>query len=331
MLERQSVLMEDKMTNSENAMTRVQIISNNQWVLPGRRKIVNNLMIGLCGLLTILALVPLFWIIGYVFYKGGGYLNWDFFTNLPKPLGMEGGGVLHAIEGTLILTILGSLFSIPIGILAAVYAAFYPNTKLGIAIRFSTDMLSGVPSIIVGLFIYALVVKPQGHYSAVAGGIALAILMLPTIIRTTEEMVKLVPKELREGAIALGAPEWRTVLEIVLPAAANGIITGVMLGIARASGETAPLLFTALGNDHYEIGKIIQTGIANNSDIFSIMGRIFEQPVDSLPLTLWKYAQQPYPERVNQAWAAALVLMIIVLTTNILTRIWVDSRTVVRK
>lgn len=290
-----------------------------------RRKVANNVMIGLCALLTILALIPLFWIIGYVFYKGGPYINLDFFINLPKPLGMEGGGVLHAIEGTLILTLLGALFSIPPGILAAVYAAFYPNTRLGIAIRFSTDMLSGVPSIIVGMFIYALVVKQQGHYSAVAGGIALAILMLPIIIRTTEEMIKLVPKELREGAIALGAPEWRTVLEVVLPAASNGIITGIMLGLARASGETAPLLFTALGNDHYEIGRIVQNGVAAKSDIFTIIGNIFEQPVDSLPLTLWKYAQQPYPERVNQAWAAALVLMIIVLVTNIFARVWVHT------
>ncbi len=314
--------------NTEHTMTHVNVITHRRIFRSSRRKIVNNLMIGLCALLTILALIPLFWIIGYVFVKGGSYVNLEFFINLPRPLGMEGGGVLHAIEGTLILTLLGSLFSIPPGILAAVYAAFYPNTKLGIAIRFSTDMLSGVPSIIVGLFIYALVVKQQGHYSAVAGGIALAILMLPIIIRTTEEMIKLVPKELREGAIALGAPEWRTVLEIILPAASNGIITGVMLGVARASGETAPLLFTALGNDHYEIGRIVNNGIAANSDIFTIIGNIFAQPVDSLPLTLWKYAQQPYPERVNQAWAAALVLMIIVLATNIFARVWVHTHSI---
>lgn len=309
-------------------MTNLRVLSHSFISHSKRRNIINNLMIGICALLTILALVPLFWIIGYVFVKGGSYINLEFFVNLPKPLGMEGGGVLHAIEGTFILTLLGTLFSIPPGILAAVYAAFYPNTKLGIAIRFSTDMLSGVPSIIIGLFIYALVVKQQGHYSAVAGGIALAILMLPIIIRTTEEMIKLVPKELREGAIALGAPEWRTVLEVVLPAASNGIITGVLLGIARASGETAPLLFTALGNDHYEIGKIVSNGISAKSDIFTIMESIFEQPVDSLPLTLWKYAQQPYPERVNQAWAAALVLMIFVLTTNIIARVWVYTHSV---
>ncbi|HEX7556177.1 MAG TPA: phosphate ABC transporter permease PstA [Leptolinea sp.] len=313
------------MSNTEAAMSEYQIFTKREWSISPNRNVVNKIMIGLTGLLTLLALVPLFWIIGYVIMRGGSYISLDFFINLPKPLGMAGGGVLHAIEGTLILTFLGALFAIPPGILAAIYAAYYPNTPVGVAIRFSTDMLSGVPSIVVGLFIYALVVKPQGHYSAVAGGIALAILMLPIIIRTTEEMIKMVPKELREGALALGAPEWRTVLEITLPAASNGIVTGVLLGLARASGETAPLLFTALGNDHYEIGTIVRNGIASHLNIFAIMGRIFEQPVDSLPLTLWKYAQQPYPERVNQSWAAALVLMTFVLATNIIARIWVQS------
>lgn len=316
------------MTHSEQTMTRYQIISSKRWSVATKRKLVNNVMIGLTGFLTVLALIPLFWIIGYVFMKGGSYLSLDFFINLPKPLGMAGGGVLHAIEGTIILTVLGSIFAIPPGILAAVYAAYFPNTRIGVAIRFSTDMLSGVPSIVIGLFIYALVVKQQGHYSAIAGGISLAILMLPTIIRTTEEMIKLVPKELREGAIALGAPEWRTILEVVLPAASNGIITGIFLGLARASGETAPLLFTALGNDHYEIGKIVQNGIAAHSNIFTIFGNILNQPVDSLPLTLWKYAQQPYPERVNQSWAAALVLMILVLASNVIARIWVHTHSV---
>jgi phosphate transport system permease protein len=313
------------MANADQLMADYQLLSTMEWSTSTRRNIVNKVMIGITGLLTLLALVPLFWIIGYVIMKGGSYISIDFFLNLPKPLGMTGGGVLHAIEGTFILTFLGALFAIPPGILAAIYAAFHPNTPVGVAIRFSTDMLSGVPSIVVGLFIYALVVKQQGHYSAVAGGISLAILMLPIIIRTTEEMIKMVPKELREGALALGAPEWRTVLEIILPAASNGIITGILLGIARASGETAPLLFTALGNDHYEIGRIIQNGVAGHMNPLTILGRIFEQPVDSLPLTLWKYAQQPYPERVNQSWAAALVLMIFVLATNIIARIWVQS------
>jgi phosphate transport system permease protein len=151
--------------------------------------------------------------------------------------------------------------------------------------------------------------------------------MLPTIIRTTEEMIKLVPQALREGSLALGAPEWKTALSVTLPAAINGIISGLLLGIARAAGETAPLLFTALGNDNFEIRKIVESGLANHQNIFTLLGRILNQPVDSLPLTLWKYAQQPYPERINQAWAAALVLIILVLSTNIFTRLWVQKRT----
>lgn len=291
-----------------------------------RRKLTNSIMLAITGIFMLLALIPLFWIIGYVIYKGGQYINQDFFTQLPRPLGITGGGVLNAIEGTIVLTILASLFAVPPGILAAYYAAYKPNTLLGIIVRFSTDVLSGVPSIVIGLFCYALIVKNQGHYSALAGGIALAILMLPTIIRTTEEMIKLVPGSLREGSLALGSPEWKTAISVTLPAASQGIITGILLGIARASGETAPLLFTALGNDNFDIGKIIQTGVANHQNIFSVMGKIISQPVDSLPLTLWKYAQQPYPERINQSWAAALVLMIFVLSINILTRVWVQVR-----
>jgi phosphate transport system permease protein len=291
-----------------------------------RRKVVNTTMLVFTALLTIFALVPLIWIIGYVVYKGGQYITLDFFTQMPRPLGMAGGGVLHAIEGTIILTFLGGIIAIPPAILAAIYAAYHPNTPLGIVVRFGTDVLSGVPSIIVGLFGYALVVKTQGHYSALAGGIALAILMFPTIVRTTEEMIKLTPRTLREGSLALGAPEWKTTLSVTLAAAANGIITGVLLGLARASGETAPLLFTALGNENYEVGKIVTSGMANHLGIGAILGKIFEQPVDSLPLTLWKYAQQPYPERINQSWAAALVLMILILALNIATRVWVQRR-----
>jgi phosphate transport system permease protein len=292
-----------------------------------RRKLSNIVMLTITGLFSFLALVPLFWIIGYVIYKGGQYINLDFFIHLPRPLGMMGGGVLNAIEGTAVLTVLASLFAVPPGILVAYYVAYKPNSLLGVVVRFGTDVLSGVPSIVIGLFCYALIVKNQGHYSALAGGIALAILMLPTIIRTAEEMIKLVPHTLREGSLALGSPEWRTALSVTLPAASNGIITGILLGIARASGETAPLLFTALGNENYDLAKIIQSGVANHLNIFAILGKIIGQPVDSLPLTLWKYAQQPYPERINQSWAAALVLMIFVLSINILTRVWVQTRT----
>jgi len=292
-----------------------------------RRKFTNSVMLAVTGLVMLLALIPLFWIIGYVIYKGGRYINLDFFTHLPRPLGITGGGVLNAIEGTIVLTILASLFAVPPGILAAYYVAYKPNSLLGIVVRFGTDVLSGIPSIVIGLFCYALIVKNQGHYSALAGSIALAILMLPTIIRTTEVMIRLVPNSLREGSLALGSPEWKTALSVTLPAASQGIITGILLGIARASGETAPLLFTALGNDNYDIGRIIQTGVANHQNIISILGNLVNQPVDSLPLTLWKYAQQPNPERINQSWAAAFVLMILVLSINILTRVWVQIRT----
>jgi phosphate transport system permease protein len=290
------------------------------------RKVRNWLMLGLTGLLTLIALIPLFWIIGYVVYRGGKSINLDFFTQLPKPLGMEGGGVLHAIEGTLIVTLMATILAVIPGVLTAFYAARNPNTPLGIALRFSTDVLSGVPSIVIGLFGYSLIVKPQGHYSAFAGSIALAILMLPTIIRTTEEMLKLVPSTLREGSLALGASEWKTSLNVLLPAALNGVITGVLLAVARAAGETAPLLFTTLGNERFDLAGIIHSGIQAKQGVFTILGRIFNSPIDSLPLTLWKYAQQPYPERVDQAWAVAFVLMILVLAINITARVWIELR-----
>ena len=291
-----------------------------------RRRVTNRVMMVLAGVLTVLALVPLFWIIGYVIYRGGGSLNLAFFTELPRPLGMEGGGVLPAIQGTLLMTFMACVIAIPPALLAAVYAARHPNTPLGIALRFGTDVLSGVPSIVIGLFCYAVIVKPQGHFSGLAGAFALAIIMLPTIIRTTEEMVKLVPHSLREASLALGAPEWKTTLSVILPAAINGIVTGVLLGIARAGGETAPLLFTALGNERFEIGRIVQGGIQNGNTIFEVISSIMTQPMDSLPLKLWKYAQQPYPERVEQSWAVALVLMILVLVLNILARAWIAWR-----
>jgi phosphate transport system permease protein len=303
-----------------------QLIEKNQKVVSARRKATNAVMLTITGLMTLLALIPLFWIIGYVVYKGGQYINLDFFIHTPRPLGMAGGGVLNAIQGTLIIAGLAALIAIPPAVLAAFYAANNPNTPLGIALRFSTDVLSGVPSIVIGLFTYAILVKPMGHYSGFAGAVAMSILMLPTIIRTTEEMLKLVPHTLREASLGLGAPEWKTSLNVVLPAAMNGIITGILLSIARAAGETAPLLFTALGNERYDLGLIVKSGIAQKLGVVEIIKRIFDQPVDSLPLTLWKYAQQPYPERIQQSWAAALVLMIVILLINILTRLWVENR-----
>jgi phosphate transport system permease protein len=292
-----------------------------------RRIRTNSVMLGLTGLLTLLALVPLFWIIGYVIYKGSQSINLAFFTQMPRPVGVAGGGVLHAIEGTILLTLLAGLWAIPPGVLTAFYTAYHPNTPLGTAARFGTDVLSGIPSIVIGIFVYALVVKPSGHYSSLAGSIALAILMLPIIIRTTEEMIKLVPHNLREGSLALGAPEWRTAFKVTLPAAANGIVTGFLLGLARVSGETAPLLFTALGNDRFDAVKMVTARLQSGQSLFNAFGNLLQQPVDSLPLTLYKYTQQPSPERVSQSWAVALVLMIIILLTNIITRVWVQTRT----
>ena len=290
------------------------------------RKVINLLMLAVTFLATLMALIPLFWIVGYVIYMGAPSLNYDFFTQLPRPVGMEGGGVLHAVQGTIIVTVLAAVFAIPPGVVAAFYAARHPNTPLGVALRFSTDVLSGVPSIVVGLFAYALIVKPMGHYSGLAGGAALAIIMLPTIIRTTEEMLKLLPSNLREGSLALGAAEWKTSLSVLFPAAFSGIMTGFMLALARAMGETAPLLFTALGNERFNVNLIVTSGLKSKQNIGQITQRILDQPLDSLPLTLWKYASSPYPERVAQAWGVALVLMIFVLLLNITARLWLANR-----
>lgn len=304
-----------------------ELMNHNRVTRTRQRKAANAIMLSLTGLVTALALVPLFWIIGYVVIRGGKSINLDFFIHLPTPMGVAGGGVLSAIEGTLVVMLLAAIFAIPPGVLAAFYAARYPNTPLGVALRFSTDVLSGIPSIVVGLFGYAVIVVPMKHYSGLAGGAALAVLMLPTIIRTTEEMLKLVPHTLREASLGLGAPEWKTSLSVVFPAAINGILTGFLLALARATGETAPLLMTSLGNERFDIGQIIRSGIQSHLSVFQIIWKIINQPVDSLPLALWKYAQQPYPERVDLAWAVALVLMLFVLLVNITARVWIQNRT----
>ncbi len=303
-----------------------EIILFNSQPLRKRRILINQIMLVITGIMVLLALIPLVWIIIYVFIKGGHAINLGFFTHLPAMLGQAGGGILHAIQGTLILLLISTLIAIPMGVLTALYVIRHPNTFLGIATRFGTDVLSGIPSIIVGIFCYAVIVKPQGHFSALAGGIALAILMLPIIIRTTEEMVKLVPTDLREASLALGAPEWKTAITVVLPAAVNGIITGLMLGIARASGETAPLLFTALGNEGFNLTQIVQNGIAQKQTLFTIVGRIINSPVDSLPLTLFKYTSMPYPEQITQAWGVALVLLVMILFLNISAKVFILVR-----
>ncbi|MGB8214472.1 MAG: phosphate ABC transporter permease PstA [Anaerolineales bacterium] len=305
--------------------TFAELIERNRVTRSRQRKAVNAVMLSLTGLLTLLALVPLFWIIGYVLIKGGSNINLDFFIHDPRPVGIAGGGVLSAIEGTIVVTILAAIFAIPPGVVAAFYAARYPNTPLGVVLRFSTDVLSGVPSIVIGMFAYTVIVVPMGHYSGLAGGAALAVIMLPIIIRTTEEMLKLVPATLREASLGLGAAEWKTMLSVVFPAASSGILTGFLLGIARASGETAPLLMTTLGNERFDFGQIVRSGIQGHKPVFVILWSIINQPVDSLPLALWKYAQQPNPQTVAQAWAVALVLMLFVLILNVTARVWIES------
>jgi len=286
-----------------------------------RRRFAGSFMIGVTAFFTLLALAPLVWIVLYVAKQGLAGLNLAFFTRLPAALGQLNGGVLNAIEGTILVTLVAVLISVPVGMLAAFYAARSPNTPLGIAVRFGTDVLSGVPSIVIGLFGYALIVKPQGHYSALAGGVAISIIMVPTIIRTSEEMLKLVPGTLREASLGLGAPEWRTALNIILPAAVSGVVTGIILAIARGVGETAPLLFTVLGNDRFEIGQIVRSGAQGGQPVGQIVGGVLEQPTDTLTLLMYRYSQQPYPERVQQAWTMAFVLMFFVLLANVAARL----------
>ncbi|HEY3341692.1 MAG TPA: phosphate ABC transporter permease PstA [Anaerolineae bacterium] len=269
------------------------------------RRLTNGVMLGLMGLATFIALIPLVWIIYEVFARGSQALTLDFLTQTFKPTSLGGGGVWHAIVGTLILIGLASLFAIPVGILGAFYVVRNPNTTLGLTVRFGTDVLAGLPSIVVGLFVYTLMVAGR-TYSAISGAVALAIMMLPIVLRTTEEMLKLVPPSLREASLGLGAPEWKTALDIMLPAALTGVTTGLMLAIARVSGETAPLLFTAQGSN--------------------VLSTSLDRPIASLPLTLFKYAIDPDKTRNAQSWAIALIIMVIVLALNIGARAIANRR-----
>jgi phosphate transport system permease protein len=263
-------------------------------------------MLGATGVLTLVALTPLVWILAYVVQEGGRFLSLDFFAELPTPVGVPGGGVSNAIVGSAVLVGLACLFAIPPGILAALYAARHPNTPLGLALRFGTDVLSGVPSIVVGIFAYTVIVLPQRHFSALAGGVALAVIMLPIIVRSTEEMLKLVPVDLREASLALGAPEWKTTWQVVLPAAMDGVVTGVMLGVARVAGEAAPLMLTSFGN------PFMSTDITD--------------PIAALPHTIFVYAIAPYKDWHAKAWTTALVLIILVLGLNIGARAFMSWR-----
>jgi phosphate transport system permease protein len=249
------------------------------------------------------ALVPLAFILGYVIYKGGGLLSWTFLSQ-PEPFDFthSGGGVWNGVEGTLKLLFLASLFAIPTGILAALYLNEYGRGRFATAVRFVTDVMTGVPSIFVGIFIYSLIVLETGHFSAYSGAIALAVLMLPIVIRGSEEVLKLVPHELREASLALGVPRWRTVMRVILPAAASGIVTAAMLSVARAAGETAPLLFTSFGNRFV-------TGFTD-----------YGSPDSALPLLIFRNARSAYAPAQQRAWAAALVLIAIVLVLTVIAR-----------
>ncbi len=280
---------------------------NQRMTISWQRKVTNVLMLGLCVLALAAALTILVAILGYIVAQGGQALNLDFFTQTPRPVGEPGGGMANAIVGSLILIIIASLIGLPIGIGAGVYLAEYGRGRLANLIRFLADVLTGVPSIAIGIFAYALLVVPLKSFNAIAGGFALAIIMIPVVTRTTEEMVRLVPSALREGALALGIPRWKMVLRIVLPTALGGIVTGALLAVARAAGETAPLLFTAFGNQFFWKGGL-------------------REPIAALPLQIFTYAISPYDDWHRQAWAGSLVLVTMVLLLSMSARILVRRR-----
>ncbi len=274
------------------------------------RKLVNVVMFSLTGVCALASISVLFIILGYLFWHGVGALNWAFFTQLPKPVGEAGGGMANAIVGSAKLLLLASLTGVPIGFLAGVYLSEFGGGVGAFLVRYTTDLLNGVPSIVIGIFAYTLIVLPMRHFSTLAGGIALGVMMIPIAVRSTEEFLRAVPQPLREGAMALGASKWRTIVTIVIPAAARGIITGIMLDVARVAGETAPLLFTAFNNRFWSPS--------------------WNQPTASLPVMIFTYAIAPYEDWHRQAWAAGLVLLMLVLLSNILARVVLSRRLVPR-
>ena len=271
------------------------------------RRYRNWMMMGIFTVATLLALIPLFGVLGYVVTNGLSALNLEFFMHLPKGMGTPGGGMANSIVGTLIMVLIASLIGIPVGILTAIYLTEYDSASwFSMGVRFATDVLTGIPSIIVGIVIYSSVVLKMGHFSALAGGLALSIIMIPLMIRSTEEMLKLVPHSIREAGYALGISKGTTIIEIVLPTAAKGIMTGAMLAVARVSGETAPLLFTALGNQYW--------------------ARSLNEPIAALPVQIYQYATSPYKEWQQQAWAGSLVLISLVVLLNLIARYAFRSR-----
>jgi phosphate transport system permease protein len=272
-----------------------------------RRRFVDKLASVMAGLCTVGLLLPLIFILGYLLAKGVTALNLDFFTQLPKPVGEVGGGMANAIVGSLVLVALASVLGLPIGVLTGVYLADHGRTALGTTVRFCADVLNGVPSIVIGIYAYTLFVLPMRSFSAYAGGFALGVIMLPIIARTTEEMIRLVPTSLREASLALGVPAWRTTIWVVLRTARGGILTGIMLAIARVAGETAPLIFTAFGNQYWHGG--------------------LQGPISSLPVQIYTYAISPFDDWHRQAWAGALVLMLLIATTSLSVRLLTRDQT----
>jgi len=259
-----------------------------------RRRITDRIMTGVAIATVLLVLAPLIAIFAYLVYRGVGSINWAFLTQTPKPVGEVGGGMANAIVGSAFILAIASIIGVPFGVGAGIYLAEFGRNRLGGTIRFTADVLNGVPSIVIGIVAYAIVVLYQKHFSALAGGVALAIMMVPTISRTTEEMLLLVPQALREAAYGLGVPRWRTSLSITLRTAASGVITGIMLAFARVAGETAPLLFTAFGNQYWNLRP--------------------NQPTAALPLQIYTYALSPYDDWHRQAWAGSLVLIILIVS-----------------
>jgi phosphate transport system permease protein len=266
-----------------------------------RRKLYSRMFEILCGLAVVIALIPLAMILFYVIKEGATALNWDFFTKMPKPVGETGGGMANAIVGTLILISIAAVFAVPIGGICGIHLAEYPSTKFSSVVRFAADGLNGVPSIVVGMFAYGLVVLPVKRFSALAGGVALGLLMVPIVVRTTEELLRLVPGGLREGALALGATRSRAVFSVIVPAALPGILTGILVALARVAGETAPLLFTALSNRFWSTS--------------------LTQPIASLTVQVYTYAQSPYDDWHRQAWAGAFLLVMMILSLSIAARL----------
>jgi phosphate transport system permease protein len=273
---------------------------------PRSRRVVNVVMSWLAAAAAGLVVLPLLLIFAFLLWQGASAVNVDFFTHLPKPVGEVGGGMANAIVGTLILLILASMLGLPIGILGGLYLAESPDRRLPWLARFLADVFNGVPSIVVGIFAYTVIVLPMRRFSALAGAFALAVIMLPIVVRTSEELVRLVPASLREAALALGIPQWKVLLRVVLPTARAGIITGVMVAIARVAGETAPLLFTAFGNRFWHQG--------------------LDQPIAALPLQIFAYAIAPYDDWHRQAWAGALVLIGLVFVVSFAARVVTSGR-----